>query len=94
MKKSIIGSCLTVAIMAMSIAPAMAHDHGPCGPVFKACVAKTGKGKEAWSCVKTIKGGGTVEGVTVSDADQKACAAAPEHHHGEGKPAAPAADPS
>jgi hypothetical protein len=89
MKKSIIGSCLTLAVSALSIAPAMAHNNA-CKPVWEACSAKVGKGKPAFECMKTIKHGGTVDGVTVSDADAKACAAAPDHHHGKDKPAAPA----
>lgn len=43
-----------------------AHGAGPCKPVHEACEAAGKKGKDAWECVKTIKGGGTVPGVTVT----------------------------
>ncbi len=42
---------------------------GPCKEVREACRAAGKKGMEVKSCVKTIKGGGTVEGVSVEASD-------------------------
>jgi hypothetical protein len=63
-----------IALVALFSSVAMAHGKGkggPCAPVWKACAAKDKA--SAKTCTETIKGGGTVEGVTVADADLKAC---------------------
>jgi hypothetical protein len=89
MKKSILGGCLTLAVAVMSITPALAHGkHGPCGAVWKACSeANSGDKTATHACVEAIKGGGAVpETVKVSDADAKACAAAPSHGKGKTAP--------
>jgi hypothetical protein len=53
---------------------AWAHEgHGACKPIHEACEKAGKKGKAAKSCVKDIKEGKSVSGVTVSDADVTAC---------------------
>ncbi len=49
------------------------HEQGPCAPVWQAC-KKIEKGHDAvMKCVQTVKGGGSVEGVTIPEDALKAC---------------------
>ena len=75
LKSSVVIFC----VIGMQNAFAHDHEHGnnACKPVKEACEKAGKKKKEAWACVKTIKGGGTVDGVTVSDTDLAACKASP-----------------
>lgn len=78
MKKLINYSLIVVAIAALSTS-ALAHKNhrggksSPCAAVWKACTNAGKTGDDAKSCLKTIKEGGTVEGVTVSESDVKTC---------------------
>ena len=83
--KKIMGCSLLVLTMAVGANSVFAHDgHKACRAVWKACVKAGKKGKDAKACVETIKSGGSVDGVTVSDADLNACKAASEKKQTEG----------
>lgn len=53
--------------------PSGGSKHGACGVLFKACKANGKIGRELLGCVKTIKDGGSVEGVTVAKSDLLKC---------------------
>ena len=64
---------IAVALVAFIGAPSWAAKNKACAGVWKACKSAGKKKKDLKACVETIKGGGTVDGVTVSDADLKSC---------------------
>lgn len=78
MNKSV-ALAVAVVSVAMISSPAWARHKGShnqaCAAVWKACEAGGKEGKDAKECVKTIKDGGMVAGVTVNDADAKKCQA-------------------
>ena len=63
-----------VAVLALALTSFGAQAKGTCKNVEKACkAAGHKKKKDLKTCADSIKGGGTVEGVTVDQADVDAC---------------------
>lgn len=72
--RKVLGSVIVITCT-IGMSKAFAHGgHKACAPIWKAC-SKANKGnKDAIKqCMETIKGGGTVPNVTVSEADATAC---------------------
>jgi hypothetical protein len=68
---------LGLAAALFAAGPVFAHSTGDhaCKHVWEACKKAGKKGKDLKACVDSIKGGGTVEGVTVDADVAKNCAA-------------------
>ena len=83
--EKLLGHCLGLLIfVAMVSSSVWAHGNGgrrgrgnrPCAPIYKACSAAKEAEKttqDPKECVAAIKGGGKVEGVTITDTDLTAC---------------------